>query len=110
MVDVNTDAIKALEELRAELRAISERLTVLESAKTEPKTAAVTVDAPVPAAAKVPEPRPEPISEEILLVISAAVAAFLGERAHIRQVRLISSPFWAIHGRASIQASHKLLR
>ena len=38
-------------------------------------------------------PRPdaaEEISEEILLVISAAVAAFLGERAHIRQVRLLA--------------------
>jgi len=110
VVDEKTDAVKMLEELRSELRAISERLTVLESARLQPKPAAVAVEVPKPAPAKMPEPPPAPIPEEILLVISAAVAAFLGERAHIRQVRLISTPFWAIHGRASIQASHRLIR
>ena len=35
------------------------------------------------------------------------VAAFLGERAHIRQIRLVSSTAWAQQGRVSIQASHR---
>lgn len=51
-------------------------------------------------------PAPE-VSEEILLVISAAVAAFLGERAHVRQVRLVHSDAWAQQGRVSVMASHR---
>jgi methylmalonyl-CoA carboxyltransferase large subunit len=42
-----------------------------------------------------------------LLVISAAVAAFLGERAHVRQVRLVHSDAWAQQGRVSVMASHR---
>ncbi|MBK7929104.1 MAG: hypothetical protein IPJ98_16995 [Bryobacterales bacterium] len=62
---------------------------------------------PAPVAAQ-PAAEPE-IGEEIILAISAAVAAFLGKRARIRQVRLGSSMAWAQHGRASIQASHGIV-
>jgi methylmalonyl-CoA carboxyltransferase large subunit len=87
-----------IEELRAEIKALSERLAMLEAHySSEPKLSAAP-----------PPTRPEPISEEILLVISAAVAAFLGERAHVKQVRLLRSPAWAQQGRVSIQASHHL--
>jgi methylmalonyl-CoA carboxyltransferase 12S subunit len=51
---------------------------------------------------------PEGITEEEVLAISAAVAAYLGVRAHIRQIRLISGNAWAQQGRVSIQASHRL--
>ena len=51
---------------------------------------------------------PEPIGEEELLAISAALAAYLGVRVHMRQIRLISSSAWAQQGRVSIQASHRL--
>jgi methylmalonyl-CoA carboxyltransferase large subunit len=54
------------------------------------------------------EPLKEEISEELLLVISAAIAAFLGKRPHIRQIRLLHSGAWAQQGRVSIQASHSL--
>ena len=50
------------------------------------------------------------MSDDTLAVISAAVAAFLGKRAHVRQVRLISSSAWAQQGRVSVQASHRLER
>jgi methylmalonyl-CoA carboxyltransferase large subunit len=50
----------------------------------------------------------EEISEEEVLAISAAVAAYLGVRAHIRQIRLVSGNAWAQQGRVSIQASHML--
>lgn len=50
------------------------------------------------------------IAPEILLAIAAAVAAFLGERAHVRQIRLISSPAWGQQGRVNVQASHALHR
>jgi methylmalonyl-CoA carboxyltransferase 12S subunit len=49
----------------------------------------------------------EEISEETLLVIAASVAAFLGERAHVRQVRLLHSDAWAQQGRVSVMASHR---
>ena len=99
------DPAVVIEELRSEIQALSERLARLEAgaAKPEPpRTPAV----PEPLAAA--EPVDEPISEEILMVISAAVAAFLGERAHVKQVRLIRSPAWAQQGRVTIQASHQL--
>jgi len=48
------------------------------------------------------------ISEEELLAISAALAAWLGVQAHIRQIRLIRTGAWALQGRATIQASHRL--
>ncbi|MBN8732253.1 MAG: hypothetical protein J0L64_17050 [Acidobacteria bacterium] len=73
------------------------------------KTAAAAPPAPAPAAEPAkPVAEPE-IAEEVILAISAAVAAFLGKRAHIRQVRLASSMAWAQHGRASIQASHGIV-
>ncbi len=42
------------------------------------------------------------------MVISAAVAAFLGKRPHIRQIRLLGAAAWAHQGRLTIQASHAL--
>ena len=54
-------------------------------------------------------PAAEEISEEELLAISAALGAYLGVRAHIRQIRLVSGNAWAQQGRVSIQASHMLV-
>jgi methylmalonyl-CoA carboxyltransferase large subunit len=51
---------------------------------------------------------PAAITEEELLAISAAIGAYLGVRAHIRQIRLLSTNAWAQQGRVSIQASHTL--
>ena len=53
-------------------------------------------------------PEPEGLSEELILVISSAVAAFLGKKPHIRQIRLQGSATWAQQGRVTIQASHVL--
>lgn len=103
----------------AALRADLERS--LKAAAAPPPAPAPVVAAappptppPAPAPAPVPEPAPPPvvveeeISEEVMLAISAAVAAFLGERAHVRQIRLATSGAWAQHGRVSIAASHRL--
>ncbi len=52
----------------------------------------------------------EELSEEVLLVLSAAVAAYLGRNARIRTAHYVpegTSP-WAQQGRAYIQASHVL--
>ncbi|MEO8658071.1 MAG: hypothetical protein ABI693_06355 [Bryobacteraceae bacterium] len=100
-----------LEELRSHIADLSARLQKLEAAAAPPPqvmpTPAPVVAAPAPQAAVAPVVEEE-IPEEILLVIAAAVAAYFGERAHIRQVRLIRTGAWAQEGRVSIQASHRL--
>jgi methylmalonyl-CoA carboxyltransferase large subunit len=105
----------AVEELRAQVAALSERIAVLEkpgAATPPPAPVGVTAAEPEPAAAAAPPPPEveEGISPEILLAISAAVAAYLGERAHVRAIRLVSTTRWSQEGRVSIQASHRLQR
>ena len=46
------------------------------------------------------------VSEDVLLAISAACAAFLGKRATIKQVHLRRGSGWASQGRAAAQQSH----
>src|SRR5581483_57324 len=97
----NSDKVlDALTALRQELARLGERVAALEAAAgTRPPAAAV----PPPAA-----PPAEGLSEELVLVIGAAVAAFLGKRAHVRQIRLVGTATWAQQGRVTIQASHAL--
>jgi methylmalonyl-CoA carboxyltransferase 12S subunit len=97
--------VTALEELRGVVRELSARVSALE------KKPPVSADPPrrVVAAAP-PAPSEDAISDDTLTAIAAAVAAFLGKRAHVRQVRLISSSAWAQQGRVSVQASHRLER
>jgi methylmalonyl-CoA carboxyltransferase large subunit len=46
------------------------------------------------------------VSEEVLLAISAACAAYLGQRATVKQVHLRRGGGWASEGRAAAQQSH----
>jgi methylmalonyl-CoA carboxyltransferase large subunit len=87
-------------DLEAQIAELTRRLAELESKSAPP--------APAPAPQAAPAPVVEGITEEEVLAISAAVAAFLGVRAHIRQIRLVSTNAWAQQGRVSIQASHRL--
>ena len=67
--------------------------------------------APVPAPAPPTPERREEITPEILMVLTAAVAAFLGKRAKIRSARLAPvrpTSAWAQQGRVFVQASHNL--
>jgi methylmalonyl-CoA carboxyltransferase large subunit len=91
-----------LEALRAQMVALTSKMAELAA-----EDAGTQSGAPAPVAAAA-EPEPEEISEEILMAISAAVAAYLGKRARIRTVRLLSSTAWAQQGRVNIQASHRL--
>ena len=87
-------------DLEAQIAELTRRLAELESRNAPATPVAVQQAAPAPAV--------EGITEEEVLAISAAVAAFLGVRAHIRQIRLVSGNAWAQQGRVSIQASHML--
>jgi methylmalonyl-CoA carboxyltransferase large subunit len=108
-----------LAEIRAQLRDLGARVSRLEEqrqadqAQEDPLEHAGSSHLPPPTATVVRQALPagkHVISEERLVAISAAVAAFLGERVRIRQIRLIRSNAWAEQGRVSVQASHWLHR
>lgn len=87
------DVVALLESLRADVARLGERVATLEAARA------------VPTAAAAP---PAPIDDRTMTIIAAAIAAFLGKRAHIRQIQLLGSAAWAQQGRVTIQASHAL--
>jgi len=114
--------------LREQMRAeISELRRLVESATAEKVADAAPVAASTPAA-KVPVPKVEPkpevivaapkpqpakeeITPEILAIIAAAVAQFVGAGARIRSTRMVpmaEGNAWAQQGRVIIQASHNL--
>ena len=109
--------------------AMSRRIVRQEVARLEGRAEKLAASgaAPVPAAARAPmpaasvavAPAPTPaepdkadeIAPETILILSAAVAAFLGKRARIRSARLVRaapSNAWAQQGRVFVQASHNL--
>jgi methylmalonyl-CoA carboxyltransferase large subunit len=92
------DLALTVEQLRAQVSELTRRIEALEPA------------APAAAPPKTTnEPAAAPgITEAELLAISAALAAYLGVRPHIRSIRLVSTTAWAQQGRVSIQASHRL--
>jgi methylmalonyl-CoA carboxyltransferase large subunit len=100
---MNDDALAAsrlaetLEALQAEVARLSARLDELEGSGNGKG-----------GSGPVPNELPKGLDEGTLLAISAAIAAFLGKRGHIRQIRLLGSPAWAQQGRVTIQASHDL--
>jgi len=96
-----------LEQLRAEVAKLAARVDALEGKPAAPPVKAAA-PAPAPVQAVTAEPAAEAIPEDVLAAISAVIGAYLGERVHIRQIRLLASPAWAQQGRVYIQASHRL--
>jgi methylmalonyl-CoA carboxyltransferase 12S subunit len=82
--------VNSIDALRREVAALADRVTAIEAAG--------------------PPVRSGPIDQETAFIIAAAVAAFLGKRAHVRQIRLLGSEAWARQGRVTVQASHALSR
>jgi methylmalonyl-CoA carboxyltransferase large subunit len=104
----NSDRLgETLEELRAELARLGQRVAALEAAATVKSLAMQPVlAASQPANAATAQQ--DGLDEELVLVISAAIAAFLGKKPHIRQINLLRQDAWAQQGRVTIQASHRL--
>src|SRR5690242_17907771 len=101
-----------LEDVRQELARLGDRVAALEAASPHapprsPNAEKRDGDKEV-ARVAVPSPPAEVLSDELILVIGAAVAAFLGKKPHIRQIRLVGAAAWAQQGRITIQASHVL--
>lgn len=101
-----------IEELQKLLGDLSARLGRLEAAEgMVPPAAAPPAAEPAPAEG----PAAEEIPPEVILVIGAAVTAFLGKKVrirHARRARPAAAQFnpWAQQGRVFIQASHMLSR
>jgi methylmalonyl-CoA carboxyltransferase large subunit len=91
-----------VEMLRAEADRLAERVAALETAIEEERAAAAQAQATQSPAEE------EGLAEELVSVLSAALAAYLGVKPHIRQIRLIDSASWAQQGRVTMQAAHLL--
>ncbi len=79
-------------ELLAAVRALTDRVEQLESEL---------------AALRAITPAPE-VSEDVVVAISAAVAAFLGHRAKVKQVHYRTGAAYAQQGRAVVQGRHNI--
>ncbi len=105
-----------LQEIQSQLAKLAKRLTEVEklvsATEPEPEQDSDTVsEKALIAEASPANPSVAAevgISEQEVLAISAAIAAWLGVHAHIRQIRLIRTGAWAQQGRVTIQASHRL--
>ncbi len=84
------DLDQNLGELKAMVQALTERLDALEAR-----------------VAAMPDPSQD-VPLEVLAVISAACAAYLGKRATVKQVHLRRDAAWARQGRSGLQHSHQI--
>jgi methylmalonyl-CoA carboxyltransferase 12S subunit len=80
----------------AELTAFSNRIAELEGRVKELEAAAT-------------QSRPE-VTEDVMVAISAACAAYFGERAVIKQVHRRRGGAWASMGRSVVHLSHADMR
>jgi len=110
-----TEQLAALTARLEKLEAVGSAMTAAVSAPpVETAAPAIAIAQPAMDLAAAIEPVAAPVkvvdefSEELLLVLSAAVAAYLGKRPHIRAIRLQGSGAWAQQGRVFVQASHQL--
>jgi methylmalonyl-CoA carboxyltransferase 12S subunit len=98
------ELLDLVRQLRADVLSLQQRIEVLESGAAE----SAALSAGPHSAGASAAPAKAAIDEETVLVIASALAAFLGVKPHIRQIRLIRSGSWAHQGRATIHASHLL--
>jgi methylmalonyl-CoA carboxyltransferase large subunit len=87
------DKLRSLEDLRREIVRLQQRIDALEQQAA-------------PARSNADEAQQSSADDELLAVISAALAAYFGVQPHIRQIRLVGGASWAQQGRVTIQASH----
>jgi methylmalonyl-CoA carboxyltransferase large subunit len=123
MARTDTELLKTLEAIQRSLESLTARVARLESQLVDVYAHEDEEQSLEPAPGRDGSPsRPSlpaegrkadvesGIDPDVILAISAAVAAYLGERAHVKQIRLISSQAWGQQGRVSVQASHALYR
>ncbi len=114
---------RKLESLRRQLRETQDRINGLERSiessrgpnpMPQKPAAAIKANTPVAAPVNVPtKSEKEEVNAEMLVIIAAAITAYLGKKVRIRSAQLLQTPFelfnpWAQQGRVVIQASHNL--
>jgi methylmalonyl-CoA carboxyltransferase large subunit len=96
-----SDLASIIESLRDEVAQLAARLEALEATKPSSSSAAGQREAP---------PKAPLDDEQLLAAVSAALAAYLGVRPRIRQIRLVGGESWVHQGRVTIQAGHVMGR
>jgi methylmalonyl-CoA carboxyltransferase large subunit len=105
-----------LSELSGALKALEARVAELSQIPELKAAAAPVVEteaAPATTANQAVQRENEEVTPEMLVVIAAAVTAFLGKKVRIRSAKMQRSPYevvnsWSQQGRALVQASHNL--
>ena len=107
--DSLTSTIKALQRQVAELSQTPAAIKPVAA----PVSAPLAKVEPAASATKAAVPQAEEVTPEMLIVIAAAVTAFLGKKVRIRSAKMFQSPYeivnpWSQQGRVFVQASHNL--
>ena len=108
----SADLIQALSERQQaterQLAELAGAVKALQARVAELSQPAAAVEVKVPAAKQTAHGE---VSPEMLVVIAAAVTAFLGKKVRIRSAKMLQSPYevvnpWSQQGRVFVQASH----
>jgi len=104
-------SIKAAQAQAEETRKASVAAATPAQPLAKPQSTPVAVPGPQPVSHAVEEPQEVP--SDVLLVIAAAVTAFLGKKVRVRSSKMLQTPYeivnpWVQQGRVVIQASHNL--
>jgi len=123
VVELQQSSRQQLDALAQTLKAVEDRVAELKRpAAAPPVVAPVAVPAAkaqtaLPTSEKAAAPQKQETQEEVtpemLVVIAAAVTAFLGKKVRIRSAKMLQSPYeivnpWSQQGRVFVQASHNL--
>ena len=98
---------RQLGELAGTVKALQARVAEL----SQPAASAPVVDVKTAAAKVTAHRETGEVTPEMLVVIAAAVTAFLGKKVRIRSAKMLQSPYevvnlWSQQGRALVHASH----
>jgi methylmalonyl-CoA carboxyltransferase 12S subunit len=93
--------LDAIDSLRSELARLEARVAAVEDASAAAAGSSPQLGAEAAAAST-------SVNGDLAIAIAAAVAAYLGKRPHIRQIRLLGSSAWAQQGRVSVQGSYSV--
>jgi methylmalonyl-CoA carboxyltransferase large subunit len=112
--EVQINALAAtVKELERRVAGLSSEVS--QAAKAKPVSVPVSApNVPVTSAPAVqPASKEGYVTPELLVVMAAAVTAFLGKKVRIRSAKMLQSPYeivnpWSQQGRVFVQASHNL--
>src|SRR3974390_1101328 len=123
VADLQRETERRLDDLQSLVKTLETRVAELKTAAVPVAQAAVPAPTAKSQSASLPPERAtapvakaekqEEVAPEMLLVIAAAVTAYLGKKVRIRSAKMLQSPYeignpWLQQGRVFVQASHNL--